>query len=76
MIFNETIYNKNWDIKSLKELGTFSRGRSKHRPRNDKILFENGSYPLIQTSDVKKSNLYIFKYSSTNCRTGNKSLCY
>lgn len=72
MIFNETIYNKNWDIKSLKELGTFSRGRSKHRPRNDKILFENGSYPLIQTSDVKKSNLYIFKYSSTYNEEGLK----
>ncbi|HGA1270541.1 TPA: restriction endonuclease subunit S, partial [Streptococcus suis] len=38
-----------WQIKSLSELGRFSRGKSKHRPRNDKKLFTNGTYPLIQT---------------------------
>lgn len=65
MIFNETKFNKNWDTLSLNDLGVFSRGKSKHRPRNDKKLFENGSYPLIQTGDVKKSNLYISNHS--NC---------
>ncbi len=33
-----------WDIKSLNKLGEFRRGKSKHRPRNDKVLFTNGTY--------------------------------
>lgn len=48
-----------WEYKRLIDLGTFSRGISKHRPRNDQILFTNGKYPFVQTSDVKKANLYI-----------------
>lgn len=52
-----------WQIKSLSELGRFSRGKSKHRPRNDKKLFTNGTYPLIQTGDIKNSNLYVTKNS-------------
>lgn len=48
-----------WEYKKLIDLGTFSRGISKHRPRNDKILFTDGKYPFVQTSDVKKANLYI-----------------
>ena len=63
MIFNQTEYNKDWETLSLSELGSFSRGKSKHRPRNDKKLFENGKYPLIQTGDVKKSNLYISEHN-------------
>ncbi len=31
------------------------RGRSKHRPRNDARLFENGKYPFFQTGDVKSA---------------------
>ncbi|CZA68474.1 restriction endonuclease subunit S [Streptococcus suis] len=52
-----------WQIKSLSELGRFSRGKSKHRPRNDKKLFTNGTYPLIQTGDINNSNLYVTKNS-------------
>ncbi|WP_174853228.1 restriction endonuclease subunit S [Streptococcus suis] len=52
-----------WQIKSLSELGRFSRGKSKHRPRNDKKLFTNGTYPLIQTGDIKNANLYVTKNS-------------
>lgn len=52
-----------WQIKSLSELGKFSRGKSKHRPRNDKKLFTNGTYPLIQTGDIKNANLYVTKNS-------------
>ena len=48
-----------WKSKSLNCLGTFSRGVSKHRPRNDLKLFLNGDIPFIQTADVKKSILYI-----------------
>ncbi|WP_303975050.1 restriction endonuclease subunit S, partial [Streptococcus merionis] len=48
-----------WEYKSLTDLGKFSRGKSKHRPRNDRILFENGKYPLVQTGDIKGANLYV-----------------
>ena len=53
-----------WEITSLSELGPFSRGKSKHRPRNDVKLFEGGKYPLVQTGDVKAANLYITKNDS------------
>ena len=53
-----------WEITCLSELGTFSRGKSKHRPRNDVKLFEGGKYPLVQTGDVKAANLYITKNDS------------
>jgi type I restriction enzyme S subunit len=59
MIFNDSKYNSNWLIKELQQLGEFSRGKSKHRPRNDKRLFINGSYPFIQTGEIKEANLYI-----------------
>lgn len=53
-----------WKKVRLDEMGTISRGRSKHRPRNDPELF-NGDYPFIQTADVKDANLYITNYSQT-----------
>lgn len=53
-----------WEYKSLDELGSVSRGRSKHRPRNDASLF-GGKYPFVQTADVKGANLYLTKYSAT-----------
>lgn len=54
------------DLKKVRldEMGTVSRGRSKHRPRNDSSLF-NGEYPFIQTADVKNANLYITEFSQT-----------
>lgn len=62
MIFNDSKYNGNWNIKSLDQLGEFKRGKSKHRPRNDPALFIDGKYPLIQTGDIKAANLYIRKH--------------
>jgi type I restriction enzyme S subunit len=59
MKFNESKFNKHWQDKNLSELGKFQRGKSKHRPRNDQVLFENGIYPLVQTGDIKEANLYI-----------------
>lgn len=64
MIYNETDANKNWDTKKLSQLGEFKRGKSKHRPRNDEQLFVNGTYPLIQTGEVKSANLYISKHNA------------
>ena len=46
---------KNWKWIRLGDSGSFERGKSKHRPRNDKRLFENGTYPFIQTGDVSKA---------------------
>ena len=53
-----------WNPKRLDELGSVSRGRSKHRPRNDQSLF-GGNYPFIQTADVKNANFYITEYTQT-----------
>lgn len=53
-----------WERKTLDKLGTTSRGRSKHRPRNDASLF-GGKYPFIQTADVKNANFYITEYEQT-----------
>ncbi len=54
----------NWEYKPLDQLGEVSRGRSKHRPRNDPSLF-GGMYPFIQTADVKAANFYITQYDTT-----------
>ena len=58
-----------WNVCSIDELGSVNRGKSKHRPRNDVILF-GGLYPFIQTSDVKNANLYISEYDTTYSEIG------
>jgi len=56
-------YPKSWTLTPISELGKLERGKSKHRPRNDKRLFKQGNIPFIQTSDVSQSNGYIYKHS-------------
>ncbi len=58
-----------WEKKTLDQLGNISRGKSKHRPRNDPKLY-GGQYPFIQTADVKNANFYIAEYSDTYNETG------
>ena len=58
-----------WEKKTLDQLGCVSRGKSKHRPRNDPRLF-GGQYPFIQTADVKNANFYITQYSDTYNEVG------
>lgn len=53
-----------WEYVTLDKLGSVSRGKSKHRPRNDKTLF-GGKYPFIQTADVKAAGLYLTEYTET-----------
>ena len=53
-----------WNYVTLDKLGSVSRGKSKHRPRNDKTLF-GGKYPFIQTADVKAAGLYLNEYTKT-----------
>lgn len=62
MIYNESLYNKHWNTTKLSDLGTFSRGVSKHRPRNDPKLFEDGKYPMVQTGEIKEASLYLDKH--------------
>ncbi len=44
-----------WAWARFPELGSFGRGKSKHRPRNDPALYRNGTIPFIQTGDVARS---------------------
>ena len=54
-----------WEEKKLHEVAyDFSRGKSKHRPRNDKKLF-GGKYPFIQTGEIRNANVYVTSHSST-----------
>lgn len=53
-VFSEQ--GEGWVEKTLREVSLdFGRGKSKHRPRNDKRLF-GGKYPFVQTGDVRNSN--------------------
>ena len=52
-----------WKYVALSKLGDLGRGKSKHRPRNDPKLFEDGKYPFLQTSEVKAAKRYITDYS-------------
>lgn len=45
-----------WVWAKFSQLGELGRGKSKHRPRNDPSLYNNGKYPLVQTGDVARSN--------------------
>ncbi len=55
------------------KLGVISevkRGKSKHRPRNDKSLF-GGDYPFIQTGEIRATNGgVIMKYTNTYSEKG------
>ncbi|WP_271398396.1 restriction endonuclease subunit S [Salinicoccus roseus] len=53
----------------ISELGEIGRGRSRHRPRNDKALY-GGEYPFIQTGDVKRANFYITEHTATYNEVG------
>lgn len=52
-----------WKCVTLSDIGELSRGKSKHRPRNDEILYVDGTIPLIQTGDIASANKYITRYN-------------
>ena len=58
-----------WQPKRLNQLGTVSRGRSRHRPRDAAHLY-GGAYPFVQTGDVKHAGLYITNYTQTYSEAG------
>ena len=53
-----------WAWGRFPELGTFGRGKSKHRPRNDSALFDGGEHLMIQTGDVARSRGVIETYTN------------
>lgn len=58
-----------WPKLPLDQLGYVSRGRSRHRPRNDPTLY-GGPYPFIQTGDVKHANFRITEHTATYSDAG------
>lgn len=58
-----------WPKVPLDQLGYVSRGRSRHRPRNDPSLY-GGPYPFIQTGDVKHADLRVTAHSTTYSEAG------
>ncbi|RAR50868.1 restriction endonuclease subunit S [Flavobacterium lacus] len=61
---------KVWKYHYLAYAGDLGRGKSKHRPRNDKRLF-GGPYPFFQTSEVKAQEI-ISSYTQTYSEFGLK----
>ena len=62
-------YSNDWIKYKITDLGEMRRGKSKHRPRDDEILY-GGVYPFIQTGDIKKAYLYINEYEKTYSNYG------
>src|SRR5947207_4830086 len=58
-----------WEEKRLDELGSVSRGRSRHRPRDAAHLY-GGPYPFVQTGDIKHAHLYLTTYNQTYSEAG------
>lgn len=50
---------KGWAWATFPEIGMFERGKSKHRPRNARKLFNPGIYPLVQTGEVARAGKYV-----------------
>jgi type I restriction enzyme, S subunit len=59
----------NWAQYTLNDLGYVGRGRSKHRPRNDPILY-GGETPFIQTADIQAAHMRIAGYRQTYSAEG------
>jgi type I restriction enzyme, S subunit len=53
-----------WHIKRFDSLGELNRGKSRHRPRYAEHLY-GGTYPFIQTGDIKASQGFITEYEQT-----------
>ena len=54
---------------TLDQLGSVSRGRSRHRPRDAEFLY-GGPYPFVQTGDVKKAGLNLCDFEQTYSEAG------
>lgn len=70
-VLNDVFSNleQDYPMELLFKIADVNRGKSKHRPRNDKRLF-GGNYPFIQTGDVRNASKYITNYSETYSEFG------
>ncbi|WP_438455947.1 restriction endonuclease subunit S [Vreelandella venusta] len=55
---------ESWSWCSLTDIGELARGKSKHRPRNDPSLYQDGTVPLVQTGDVARASPWITTFSA------------
>ena len=53
-----------WVWVTFQQIGKLSRGKSKHRPRNDPKLY-GGPYPFVQTGDIRHANGTLREFSQT-----------
>ncbi|MEW6196546.1 MAG: restriction endonuclease subunit S [Bacteroidota bacterium] len=61
-----------WKWVKLGEVSEIKRGKSKHRPRNDKKLYD-GNYPFIQTGDIRNTeSKFVKNFSQTYNEEGLK----
>jgi type I restriction enzyme S subunit len=60
---------RGWRLVNLPDIGELSRGKSKHRPRNESKLY-GGPYPFIQTGDIRESGGTIRKHTQTYSEAG------
>lgn len=58
-----------WVWATLSQVGWLDRGRSKHRPRNAPHLY-GGSYPFVQTGDIRHSDTFISSVEATYSEAG------
>jgi len=61
--------DSDWTHTRLSELGTFDRGKSKHRPRDAAHLYD-GPYPFIQTGDVTAAGGRITSFRQSYSEAG------
>jgi type I restriction enzyme S subunit len=61
---------RGWAWARFPEVGTFGRGKSKHRPRNDPTLFAGGTHLFVQTGDVARCDGVIETYTGRYNATG------
>lgn len=55
---------ESWVWCKMQEAGSFERGKSKHRPRNDNTLFDKGTIPFVQTGEVSQSKYNNYKINT------------
>ena len=63
--------SEGWCWATLSQIGALDRGRSKHRPRNAPHLY-GGSYPFVQTGDIRHADTFIRSYHQTYSEDGLK----
>ena len=58
-----------WCWTKIEYIGELGRGKSKHRPRNDKKLF-GGPYPFVQTGEIRAVREVVKSYDKTYSEFG------